>query len=191
MRRPDSEFPRPVSDPEAEGFPDVVDDDSSAGDDVETGRWADGIDPELLPGEQPLAVDRFGNTAEEQRQGESLDYKLSRELSDITVDDRLASVVDPTLADEANSEEAARQAQFDEYVMDDSPVSDPRSPVSLYDHGMLGDYGDGSIGRLVEPDEGAHTDDEPDAVATDAGAAGGGASAEELAMHETEPPPVH
>ena len=36
----------------------------------------------------------------------------------------------------------------------------------------------------MEPDEGAHEDTEPDAVAFDAGAAGGGPSAEEDAMHE-------
>lgn len=44
------------------------------------------------------------------------------------------------------------------------------------------------MGRLVEPDEGSHTDQETDSVAYDAGSAGGGATAEELAIHETEPP---
>jgi hypothetical protein len=45
------------------------------------------------------------------------------------------------------------------------------------------------VGRLVEPDEGTHADTEPDAVASDAGTSGGGASAEELAMHEVPEPP--
>jgi hypothetical protein len=40
------------------------------------------------------------------------------------------------------------------------------------------------VGRLVEPDEGVREDSEADAVAYDAGAAGGGPSAEEAAMHE-------
>jgi hypothetical protein len=40
-----------------------------------------------------------------------------------------------------------------------------------------------SVGRLVEPDEGARTDDEPDLVATDVGTDLGGFSAEEAAMH--------
>ena len=44
------------------------------------------------------------------------------------------------------------------------------------------------IGRLVAPDEGSGLDDEPDSVAYDAGAAGGGPSAEELAIHETRAP---
>jgi len=40
-----------------------------------------------------------------------------------------------------------------------------------------------AAGRLVEPDEGARTDDEPDAVARDVGADQGGFSAEEAAVH--------
>jgi hypothetical protein len=36
----------------------------------------------------------------------------------------------------------------------------------------------------VEPDEGVRGDDEKDAVAYDAGAAGGGPTAEEAAIHE-------
>src|SRR5688572_28309480 len=73
---------RPVSDPEAEGLPGTADDDSTAFDDVGSPRIADGPDPAALPGDQPLAVDRFGTTAEEARLGESLDYKLARERDD-------------------------------------------------------------------------------------------------------------
>lgn len=39
------------------------------------------------------------------------------------------------------------------------------------------------IGRLVEPDEGAHSDTESDLIASDAGTDLGGYSAEESAMH--------
>ena len=39
------------------------------------------------------------------------------------------------------------------------------------------------VGRLVEPDEGAHTDTEADLVAEDVGTDLGGYSAEEAAMH--------
>jgi hypothetical protein len=38
-------------------------------------------------------------------------------------------------------------------------------------------------GRLVAPDEGAHPDEEKDAIATDVGPAGYAASAEEAAVH--------
>ena len=40
-----------------------------------------------------------------------------------------------------------------------------------------------SVVYLVAPDEGTAEDREKDEIAVDAGAAGGGASAEELAMH--------
>jgi hypothetical protein len=39
------------------------------------------------------------------------------------------------------------------------------------------------VGRLVEPDEGAHTDTEPDLVASDVGTDLGGYTAEESAIH--------
>ena len=39
------DFPNPVSDPEAAGLPATADDDSTAWDDVDTGREADGPDP--------------------------------------------------------------------------------------------------------------------------------------------------
>ncbi|MEH1012840.1 DUF5709 domain-containing protein [Micromonospora sp. CPCC 206060] len=187
MRNDD--YPTPVSDPEADGLPDTADDDSTAKDDVSTGREADGPNPAQLPGDRsPVAVDRYGNTAEEQLDGESLDYKLGRERLERPVDDPLAGSVDPDIAAEADSEEAAAQAQFDADVLNPGPTSDPRSPVSIYDHGNLGTVADHQVGRLVEPDEGAHTDQETDSVAYDAGSAGGGASAEELAIHETRPP---
>ncbi len=46
----DSEYPRPLSDPESDGLPGVADDDSTAYDEVETGREADGARPAALPG---------------------------------------------------------------------------------------------------------------------------------------------
>ncbi|MFV2009782.1 MULTISPECIES: DUF5709 domain-containing protein [unclassified Micromonospora] len=185
------DFPRPVSDPESEGIPQTADDDSTAYDDVASGREADGPDPESIPGDVPVAVDHFGNTAQEQLDGESLDYKLAREALGRPVDDPLSGPVDQALGDEANSEQAAAQAQRDADVLDPGPYSDPDSPVSIYDHGRLGGADNGTVGRLVEADEGAHTDEEPDSVAADAGATGGGASAEELAVHETEAPEDH
>jgi hypothetical protein len=53
----------------------------------------------------------------------------------------------------------------------------------MYDRDEPGLVPDERVGRLVAPDEGAHADEEKDEVAMDAGSAGGGASAEELAMH--------
>jgi hypothetical protein len=182
----DDDYPRPVSDPEAEGLPDTADDDSTAYDDVSTGRWADGPDPAALPADRPQAVDRFGTTAEEQRAGESLDYRLSQEEPDVQPEDPLQSL--GPLADEAIDEQSAARARLDADVHGESPTSDPDSKVSIYDFGRLDGAAPEPIGRLVEPDEGYGYDAEPDSVAYDAGAAGGGASAEELAVHEAEAP---
>lgn len=46
-----------------------------------------------------------------------------------------------------------------------------------------GEEPDRRAGRLVAPDEGAHSDEEPDEVAFDVGRAGYAASAEEAAIH--------
>ncbi len=184
MRNDD--YPTPVSDPESEGLPGTADDDSTAYDDVDTGRQADGPDPAMLPADHPLAVDRFGTTAEEQRVGQSLDDRLAEEVPDIQPEDPLYSP--GALAEEAIDVQGARQARLDADVFGESPTSDPNSPVSLYDHGQLDGTSPEPVGRLVEPDEGYGFDAEPDNVAYDAGAAGGGASAEELAVHETDAP---
>ncbi|MEV4626030.1 DUF5709 domain-containing protein [Micromonospora sp. NPDC049523] len=184
----DDDYPVPLSDPEAEGLPGTADDDSTAGDDVNTGREADGPQPAALPADVPQAVDRFGNTAQEQLDGESVDYKIGREQPEPPIDDPLAGPVDPAIAREADSDEAAAQAQFDADVIDAGPSSDPASAVSIYDHGNLGGPTQPIVGRLVEPDQGSRDDTETDAIAADAGSAGGGPTAEELAIHETEPP---
>jgi hypothetical protein len=187
----DDDYPTPLSDPEAEGLPGTADDDSGASDEVLTGRDADGVEPAAMPADQPTAVDRFGSTAQEQLDGESVDYKVARELMEPPVDQPLGVASDPALAGEADSDEAAAQAQFDADVMGVGPTSDPHSPVSVYDHGNLDQEGTTgrSVGRLSEPDQGALTDDERDAIGYDAGVAGGGATAEEAAVHETQPPP--
>jgi hypothetical protein len=180
----DNDYPTEVSDPEASGLPDTADDDSTAYDQVETGRWADGPDPAALAGTGPGGANRFGNTAEEQREGESLDYRLSQEEPDVGAEDPLPPLRDPI--DE--TVDSSAQRQFDADVWGPSPTSDPKSQISLYDDGQLDQDSPRPVGRLVESDEGYGVDDEPDSVAYDAGSAGGGASAEELAIHETNPP---
>jgi hypothetical protein len=194
----EDEYPTPWSDPESEGLPDTADDDSTAYDDVESEREADGPDPTALPVDSPLAVDRFGTTGEEAEQGESLDYKLAREKFEDPVDDPLATPGDQGIREEEDLGTERAQAQLDADVIDEGPTSDPESEVSVYDTDDLElDEGGAPVGRLVDPaefagedePEGALFDDEADSIADDAGAAGGGATAEELAMHETEDPP--
>jgi hypothetical protein len=180
----DNDYPVEVSDPESSGLPETADDDSTAYDSVESSRWADGADPAALPGVGPGGSNRFGDTAEEAREGESLDYRLSQEEPDVGAEDPLPPAGDPDDETIGNSD----QQQLDADVWGTGPTSDPKSQISLYDDGQLDDDDPETVGRLVAPDEGYGFDDETDSVAYDAGAAGGGASAEELAMHETNAP---
>ncbi len=180
----DNDYPTEGSDPEASGLPGTADDDSTAYDDVESGRSADGPDPAALPGTGPGGAGRFGNTAEEQREGDSLDYRLHQEEPDVGAEDPLPPLGDPI--DETVDSSAQRALDAD--VWGASPTSDPNSAVSMYDDGQLDSDVPGTVGRLVAPDEGYGFDNETDSVAYDAGASGGGASAEELAMHETTAP---
>lgn len=102
------------------------------------------LDREHSPNERPVAVDDFGTTANEQRDGESLEGRVQRELPD--------------------------------------PALDVEVPYVSEAEG----YGDAPAGRLVEPDEGARTDDVKENIATDVGRDEGMRSAEEAAMHTFE-----
>lgn len=155
-------------DPEADGIPGYADDDSTAWSDGETGRSADGPDPAALPADHPVAVDRFGTTAAEQRAGQSLDARLAEEEPDLAPDGG-ATPRDPVLRG----------------TLGDADRTDPHldSPVSVYDRSDWG-RDETAVGRLVDPDLGAAEDTEPQAIADDVGIAGGGASAEELAVHQ-------
>ncbi len=160
-------YPRRVSDPAAAGIPEYADDDSNAYDDVDSFRLADGYDPSGLPGDREdgeVATDEFGTTAEEQLHGEDLEGRLAREEPELT---------------EAGLPGTLRQDS------EGGPV-DPHleSQVSMYDRPGLDGLTENRVGRLVEPDAGAQPDDETDAIAFDFGAAGGGALAEESAMHQ-------
>jgi hypothetical protein len=182
-------YPEPVSDPEAEGLPGTADDDRTAYDDTDSPREADGPDPAPLPHDSPMAIDRYGVTPEEARLGESLDYKLARE----TFDGRGSASSPPPEYDDSDavdmgSDEIDLPDLDVGLADDDSLIESDDSPVSLYDRPGAVPDGGGPIGRLVEPDEGAREDREADAVAYDAGAAGGGPSAEELAIHEIYEP---
>jgi len=120
------------------------------------------------PGEDPLdrgvaapqrwsAGIQYGSTAAEQQGGESLDQLLAEEEPDVTAD-----LGDEPIGD-LDGDEDAGDEDVDGLLLDDGP--DPRA------------------GRLVAEDEGAHADEEADLVARDTGIDGGGASAEEAAMH--------
>jgi Family of unknown function (DUF5709) len=120
----------------------------------------DPLDGGVVPPERWSAGVRYGVTAREQSEGESLDQLLAEEEPDGTLDydddGEYAADLDQDAADE----------DVDGLLLDDGP--DPRA------------------GRLVAEDEGAHPDDEEDLVASDVGIDGGAATAEEAAMHVVE-----
>ena len=127
----------------------------------------DPLDRGVAPPERWSAGIRYGTTAGEQEQGESLDQLLAEEEPDDTLDE----LEDAEDEDEDNElsdldDEDAGDEDVDGLLLDDSP--DPRA------------------GRLVAEDEGAHPDEEEDLVARDAGIDGGAASAEEAAVHVVE-----
>jgi len=117
----------------------------------------DPLDRGVAPPERWSSAIRFGTTAEEQDEGESLDQLLAEEEPDITPE-----VDDERREDIAGDADAADE-DVDGLLLDDGP--DPRA------------------GRLVAEDQGGYQDDEPDLVARDVGIDGAAATAEEAAVH--------
>jgi hypothetical protein len=129
----------------------------------------DPLDRGVVPPERWSAGIRYGVTAGEQAEGESLDQLLAEEEPD----DTLELTEDEFEDDDEDAEDLeededldAGDEDVDGLLLDDGP--DPRA------------------GRLVAEDEGAHPDEEEDLVASDVGIDGGAATAEEAAMHVVE-----
>ena len=143
----DDEIDRePEYDPESVGFPDTIDPDSSAYDEDESVREADGPTTPLAPYYTPAGLDEHDDS--------QLDQRLRAEVPDVSADD---PEPDPRRVDAAD----------DEWEADEDPEDDE-------------DPQDG-VGRLGDDNYGGqHT-----AYAMDEGLSGGGASAEEAAMHLT------
>jgi len=142
-------------------------------DSTDTLIGAPGDDPlerGVVPPERWSAGIRYGTTEEEQAEGESLDQLLAEEEPDdaleLTEDELEDDEEDEEDVEESEADEDAGDEDVDGLLLDDGP--DPRA------------------GRLVAEDEGAHPDEEEDLVATDVGIDGGGATAEEAAVHVVE-----
>jgi hypothetical protein len=77
-----------------------------------------------------------------------------------------------------------RLAEEEPEIWDTDGATDGLGDAADTDGELVDDQvGDVRAGRLVAPDEGAHTDTEKDMVAFDVGIDGGAAGAEEAAMH--------
>ena len=118
----------------------------------------DPLDRGVAPPERWSAGIRFGTTAEEQEEGESLDQLLAKEEPDV------APEIDDERLEDIDGDEDAADEDIDGLLLDDGP--DPRA------------------GRLVTVDEdGNPVDDDADLVARDVGIDGAAATAEEAAVH--------
>jgi len=134
-----------------------------SGDTLSGAPGDDPLDRGVVPPERWSAGVRFGTTEAEQAGGESLDQLLAEEEPDPALDftdDEPEDIEDVELDEDAGDEDV------DGLLLDDGP--------------------DARAGRLVAEDEGAHPDEEEDLVASDVGIDGGGATAEEAAMHVVE-----
>lgn len=124
----------------------------------------DPLDQGILPTDRWSAGERYGTTLTEEREGESLDQLLAQEEPepDPYADDELSPGAPRARARDDVDEQWADE-DIDGLLLDDGP--DPRA------------------GRLVAPDEGAHSDQEADLIGRDVGIDAGAASAEEAAIH--------
>jgi len=136
------------------------------------------LDEGYSPPERPREMGRFGETLEEQREGESLDQRLSEEVPDPAM-----AVPDPLAEDPGPVREDAELSTGDADDVAEPPL--PGTEADLDTDGELLDdqVGDVRAGRLVDPSGGIGPDTEKDEIAQDVGIAGGAAGAEEAAVH--------
>jgi len=97
---------------------------------------------------------RFGTTAAEEAEGESLDQRLAQEEPDPAVGEPRGGDVDAV----------------DETRLEDQDLA-------------WSEVGQERAGRLVDPDQGLGADEEKDLIGSDVGIDEGAASAEEAAVH--------
>ncbi|MBA3277753.1 MAG: hypothetical protein H0U22_03340 [Geodermatophilaceae bacterium] len=118
----------------------------------------------------------FGTTAEEEEHGESLDQRLVQEEPD------------PVLAEVEQAAAASTDGEDPVDAEIDTDLDAELDGAGALVDDQVGELIDDQVGadragRLVAPDEGAHTDVEGQLNADDVGIDSAGASAEEAAMH--------
>ncbi|MGI8722352.1 MAG: DUF5709 domain-containing protein [Geodermatophilaceae bacterium] len=122
----------------------------------------------------------FGTTAEEEEHGESLDQRLVQEQPDPA----LAEVEQSAAASTEGEDPVDAEIDTDLTSDLDAELDGAGAAVDNQVGELIDDQvGAGRAGRLVAPDEGAHTDVEGQLNADDVGIDSAAASAEEAAMH--------
>ena len=116
------------------------------------------LDEGYSPPERYSSAERFGNTAQEMREGETFEERLRQEVPD----------------DEVSFGGDAAETDRGRDPLEIDPADD-----------FLGDgeVGDERSGRLVDPNAGIGEDEEKDLIGDDVGIDGAAASAEEAAIH--------
>lgn len=132
----------------------------------------DVLDEGISPPEKPRGSFAHGTTPAEAQTNETIDERLPQEEPEDQ------SILGGPETDPETDPETGPETD-PEMDPEDGLEEEPPPP---------GAVGDERSGRLLAPDEGVHEDAEPTAVAEDVGIDGAGASAEEAAMHEAEPP---
>lgn len=142
----------------------------------------DPLDEGYSPPEKWSPAEKFGNTAEEMHQGETLDQRLEQETPDIgePVDHVQSALDEPEAVGSHRSQIVGDDPARDDFDEIDAGIDD-----AVAGDGNLGDgeVGDLRAGRLVDIDEGLGEDVDKDLVGSDVGIDSGAASAEEAAVH--------
>jgi hypothetical protein len=125
----------------------------------------DPLDRGVVTPERWSAGMRFGSTAGEQSEGESLDQLLAEEEPDVGA------------GEDEEDEEDEEGEEGEELGWDENATEGDIVRLEAQDGA------DPRAGRLVADDEGVRPDAEEDLVAHDAGIDSGGATAEEAAVH--------
>ncbi|MDL5205608.1 DUF5709 domain-containing protein [Streptomyces sp. ALI-76-A] len=149
-------------------------------------------------GTQPMADDAYQPTGTNEEQEDAAPLDLQDALDERTYDDTLDEGYSPpekplgvtkhgTTAAEQHDGETLDQRLAQEVPEDTEPIGDQVGDLPGGEGEPVDpEAGTERAGRLVAPDEGAHTDTVKEEVARDVGIDAGAAGAEEAAMHVIE-----
>jgi hypothetical protein len=197
----------PEYDPESVGLPDMVDPDSTAFDEQESVREGEG-DPVLWPDDRPVALDAATSLDEQlAREVPDVDAETPDELAADADDEPYGATVpvddfpdDASVSDTDDDSDDDPDDDFDDSDEDADDLGDSDDGPDPYADEEAEDAGtftgglqddethnqfdeEEPVGRLADPDDDGSGGRNDRTVAEDFGMAGGGASAEESAMH--------
>ncbi|MEU9479848.1 DUF5709 domain-containing protein [Streptomyces sp. NPDC048191] len=146
----------------------------------------------------PMADDAYQPTGTNEEQEDAGPLDLQDAVDERTYDDVLDEGYSPPerpLAVDKQGTTAAEQhagETLDERLAQEVPDAQPAAGDGIGDlpggegESVDPEAGESRAGRLVAPDEGAHTDTSKEEIARDVGVDGGAAGAEEAAVHVVE-----